>query len=357
MSEILKPKKKRSRAPLIVIALILIMIGTAALTWALYDQEYEIRRETDPNRNVYLLPDELKDIDNVEHKFKNNRGDELAGRYYTLKGSNAPQALIVFAHSFGAGHYPNLAEIRELVKANFAVFAYDATGTGKSGGEDIVGFPQAVYDLRAALDYVKTQPDMARLKLGLYGHGWGGYAVTAILNEDYPIKAVVDIAGPYSSRAFFIEDSKKSVSTLAYSFFPFITFVEKEKFDIVSSYSGIDGINGKGIPVLSMHSKDDKQSPYAAGLPKKESKITNTKVVFKTFEDRGHDLILSDDARAYQTEVLNGMIEILKAHDGWPPAELMKEYTDKVDRERLNTADPALMHEIINFYTYNICNT
>ena len=51
------------------------------------------------------------------------------------------------------------------------------------------------------------------------------------------------------------------------------------------------------------------------------------------------------------------MIEILKAHDGWPPAELMKEYTDKVDRERLNTADPALMHEIINFYTYNICNT
>lgn len=351
-------KHAKRRLPLIIISIILIMIGTGALTWTLYDQAYQGRRVTDPHRNVYFVPEEMEEMQSTVHEFKNNHGDTLVGRLYTKKDSIAkPSALIVFSHGLGAGHFPYLSEIQELVKENFAVFAYDATANGESGGDSLIGFPQAIFDLRSALAYVGAQPEMNTLKLGLYGHASGAYAAMTILQEDFPVRAVVERSGPISSRAYFIEDSKKSVSTLAYSFFPFLTFVEKQKFGFESSYNAVEAVNESKVPVMAMHSKDDDKVAYSIGLPAKEKSITNDQMLYRTYEDKGHDLILTDDARAYREEVLKGMVEVLTAHDGWPPADIMQAYTDTVDKDRLNAIDMEIMTDIIYFFTEHLCGS
>ena len=108
---------------------------------------------------------------------------------------------------------------------------------------------------------------------------------------------------------------------------------------------------------MAMHSKDDDKVAYSIGLPAKADKITNEKVLMRIYEEKGHDLILTDDARAYRLEVLKGMVEVLTAHDGWPPADIMQAYTDTVDKDRLNAIDMEIMTDIIYFFTEHLCGS
>lgn len=62
-------------------------------------------------------------------------------------------------------------------------------------------------DLDAALTYIKSNNRLINLPIMLYGHSWGGYAVTAILNGNHDISAVASISGFNSPSEFLLEQA------------------------------------------------------------------------------------------------------------------------------------------------------
>ncbi|MFC0508252.1 alpha/beta hydrolase [Micromonospora costi] len=93
-----------------------------------------------------------------------------------------------------------------LARSGFATLACDHRGFGESEGrrghEDSQG---KLADLRAAVDLLRSRPEVDPDRVGLVGVCLGGgYAVRAAA-EDPRVKAVVGVAGGYNSPAWFAE--------------------------------------------------------------------------------------------------------------------------------------------------------
>lgn len=85
------------------------------------------------------------------------------------------RGLLVFAHGMGAGVEYYLPEIHHFAAQGYKVFAFEYSGYPGSSGH-FYGFPQAVIDLKNALDFI----DDGSLPVVLMGHSMGAYAVCAV---------------------------------------------------------------------------------------------------------------------------------------------------------------------------------
>ena len=93
---------------------------------------------------------------------------------------------------------------RGLARAGFAALAFDHRGFGDSGGrrwhEDSQG---KVADLRAAVSFLQSRPEIDDDRIGVLGVCLGGgYAVRAA-SQDPRVRAVAGVAGGYNSPAWF----------------------------------------------------------------------------------------------------------------------------------------------------------
>ena len=93
---------------------------------------------------------------------------------------------------------------RQLARAGFAALAFDHRGFGGSEGrrchEDSQG---KLADLRAAVGFLQSRPDIDSSRIGLLGVCLGGgYAVRAA-SQDPRVRAVAGVAGGYNSPAWF----------------------------------------------------------------------------------------------------------------------------------------------------------
>lgn len=114
---------------------------------------------------------------NGRHIIFKSKYNNLNGWFY---GENnvSPKGLIIFSHGMGVTSEYYLPEILYFAEAGYKVFAFDNTGYGTNKGQ-FLGFPQAVLDLKCAIDYA----DDGTLPITLIGHSMGGYAVCCVLNH------------------------------------------------------------------------------------------------------------------------------------------------------------------------------
>ena len=117
--------------------------------------------------------------------------NKLAGFIY---GEENDKALVVFSHGSGAYHEYYMKEIVWFVQHGYRVFAADYTGSGSSEGEQTGGLCKTPIDLDVILTYIEQDESLNKLPKVLIGHSWGAYGVTAVLNYDHDIKAVVSLA-------------------------------------------------------------------------------------------------------------------------------------------------------------------
>ena len=78
---------------------------------------------------------------------------QLTGWLYPAEDA---AALVVIAHGLGADAETYLPETMHFVDSGYSVLAYDATGTGASGGSGTRGLAQSALDLDAAPDPRRT---------------------------------------------------------------------------------------------------------------------------------------------------------------------------------------------------------
>jgi alpha-beta hydrolase superfamily lysophospholipase len=118
-------------------------------------------------------------------------GDEIVGTLFSAK-SGHPAPVLIVCH--GAGEFKeNYFEMCEqLAKRGVASLAIDMHGHGQSGGERFyVDMRQWVADIRAAVDFLATRPDLDSQRVGAFGLSSGGTAILEAGIVEPRLKALV----------------------------------------------------------------------------------------------------------------------------------------------------------------------
>jgi pimeloyl-ACP methyl ester carboxylesterase len=128
----------------------------------------------------------------------------LAGML-TIPAGKGPFPAVVLVSDAGAhdregatGDYYVLGALGDyLTRRGIAVLRFDDRGVGKSGGEaNKLTVPDMVSDVQAALNFLRTRPEIDLEHLGVVGHGEGGNVALLTAAQPLPPSFVVTLGAP-----------------------------------------------------------------------------------------------------------------------------------------------------------------
>lgn len=289
--------KKRTKiliSSLIILVILLFIFLPMTITIVAYNSNFGMRvavsEDSYSEDNFDMLREEIS--------FPSNKGQILRGYIYRKDDSYTPKALIVFSHCYTNTHNDYLNQIYYFVENGYIALAYDNTGCGMSDGEDMIGLAQSPLDLSSALTFVENNDNLKGYNVFLYGHSWGGYAVTAVLNYGHKVDGVVSRSGFNNSRDMLIEYGKRLYGNWLGLLSPYAYIYEKIKFGNDVDKNGIKGINSApNTPILLLHSKDDEVISLSNSLLAHTDEMVNPdRIKTILYEDKTHDVVKSYDA-------------------------------------------------------------
>lgn len=179
--------------------------------------------------------------------FENSKGHKLNG--WMLKPKNIiPTITLLHFHGNAGSVLSQYQRMSNFIKYGFQVFIFDYSGFGLSEGK--ATRKNVILDGNAALNYVKSRPDITNTKLVIYGQSLGGHlaAVIAAQRED-------DIDGVVIEGAF---SSHRDIAATLAGGFGLVLVNEK--------YAGYKSIRSFHKPVLVIHSTEDFVIPFRMGV-------------------------------------------------------------------------------------------
>lgn len=326
----MKNKTKIFLVTFLSLLILLFLIIPMLITSIAYESNFGMR--VDVSNSSYS--EDYFDMLKEEVSFVSNNGQTLRGYIYKKDNTYTPKALIVFSHGYLNTHNDYLNQINYFVQNNYMVLAYDNTGSGMSDGNNLIGLAQSPLDLDAALSFVESSNELKNYKVFLYGHSWGGYAVTAVLNYDHKVDGVVSRSGFNNSRDMLIEYGNRLYGDWLGLLSPYAYIYEKIKFGSSVDDNGIKGINHyKDTPILLLHSKDDDTISLNNSLLAYKDKFVNPeRIQTILYDNKTHDVVKSDEAIKYSEELSEDTV-----------------YTQDVIN-KMHELDENVMQSILNFY-------
>lgn len=323
-------------------------LGSMLFIRSVYDREFG--RKDRPEFSGYLRFSDTVGYDREVVDFVSGEND-LKGYLY---GKGNDKGLIVLVHGLGGGAENYLDETLYFVDRGWAVFSFDITGSHGSEGEGTKGLPQSVIDLESALGYIGTRSDIGSLPLALYGHSWGGYAVTAILNRRSDIRGVVSLSGFNSPMELLAEQAKAMMGPWAYVMYPYEWAYQRLLFGEAAELTAAEGIRRTNAKVLLIHGEKDEMISYErTSIISHREEIDNPNVTYRTCREEGHDghndLFLSNDAIAYTAEKNKVYKALFDTYQGNIPDDVKASYYEGIDRFRTGELDQPFMEEINRF--------
>ncbi len=138
-------------------------------------------------------------------QFTNEKANiKLAGTLTLPKqGRSFPAAILIWGSGPNdrdetiAEHKPFLVIADYLTRKGLAVLRFDKRGVGKSGGVyQTATTADFASDVRAAVQYLETRPEINHNKMGLIGHSEGGIIAPMVAAGNKKIDFIVLLAGP-----------------------------------------------------------------------------------------------------------------------------------------------------------------
>ena len=359
--------KKRKIAKSVLSVLSIILVAFIALDWiasvVIYNANFN-QRFTSYEPTMFRVED-FEGLSRTRHEFKSDKGQTLVGYLYEA-GSENKKEIIIMAHGFGGGGHNSYMDVANyFAQHGYLVFAYDATGCDESEGEGVGGLAQGVADLDYAISYVEGSSQIPDLPIGLFGHSWGGYAVSSVLTYHPEVKAVIECSGFNSSSDMFEDTGFQEAGYGIYAMLPFVKLHERLKFGDYSTNCAMDGFAATDADVMVVHSKDDTVVPVKYGYDKyNEEYKDDSRFTFVEFDDRGHNYIFNDKASI--DEINKDFDEWLKTLDYDYNSEENKEqfikdkadfYNEYLDREKwADMLDDDIMEMFLEFYDNNVAD-
>ena len=145
----------------------------------------------------YPKPAAVKPADLAEARdvlFATADGLMLRGWYVPSRN----RAAVVMAHGLSQTRADLLPEARILKAAGYGVLLFDLRAHGESEGETSTWGDKERLDVRAALDFVRVQPDVDPERVGALGFSIGSAAVAEVAAKDPGVRAVV-LLSPFNT--------------------------------------------------------------------------------------------------------------------------------------------------------------
>jgi predicted dienelactone hydrolase len=202
------------------------------------------------------------------------------------------------------------------------------------------------------MTWVRAQKRFAAKPVLLYGHSWGGYAVTSILGRRKDIAGAVSVAGYNSPLQMTYADQKAKMNPSfgATIMFPFF-WIELKRRVRAAYIKSVDGINAGTTPVLIVQGSEDRILPPTASLYDQRDKIKNPNVEYLYREvpgQAGHlSVVNSKRAVVYQQDIP----ELLEANRAQVfTSRDVSTFWDSLDRRRDNELDAQFTATVAQFY-------
>lgn len=336
----------------ILIVLLIVLIVTQLVTHQILKRQHFGRGAYPDFANAAYFYDDYKDRYAREGVSFLSGKNRLQGYVY---GTENDKGLIVISHGIGGGHENYINTIVWFLDRGWQVFAYDGTGSCESEGDGTVGLVQSALDLDAALSFIENESRFAGLPVLLFGHSWGGYAVSAGLTFDHRVAASAALAAYSSPSDILFEKARDVMGGAGILLSPFLWFDQILTFGRHASLSAVDSINSTAIPVLIVHGSEDEMIAVdGAALIAKKTRITNPNVEYLILDAPGQNshnsIFRSPEAVPYIDDVNARFQTLFDQHKGQIPDEVRQAFMSGVDKALVNRVNESLLLQIEKFY-------
>ena len=341
-----KKKKVIIASIVLIVVLLIIPFGTSIY---LYSQYFGIRYETYEPLSFNL--EDFPELKRNKYEFNSNKGQKLVGyNYYT---NDNVKGIVILSHGFNnGGHNSYMNCANYLAKNGYYVFGFDNTGNDESEGDSVNGLPQGVIDLDYAISFIEKQEEFEKLPIMLFGHSWGAYSVTSVLNYHPEVKAVVSLAGFNKSSDLIKSKGEQYVGNIVDILMPYINIYEKLKFGNYVTNTSMDGFEKTNSKVMVVHSENDDMVEKKYGYDKYYEQYKDSpRFTFISYKDKGHHLLYYADETIEYKNKFDDDFEECFANSDSTQEEKDKYITENLDRDKfINLLDEELFNEIIEFY-------
>ena len=170
---------------LIILIILYIIIGVY-LHYSIFKNRFSLDSfvKTYTKEQYNLLSKEIEvDVD----------GSKVRGFIYN-KETYKDDTLIIVCHGMWCTHKSYMQDIGYFCENGYQVLSFDYIGTDLSDGDSLIGFGQNVKCLDNVIKYVKEDETLKNKKIYLYGHSWGGHAVTNVVKFQPSVEGIIALA-------------------------------------------------------------------------------------------------------------------------------------------------------------------
>ncbi len=336
-------------AIIIAVPVLIFLIGmaVAAIMYeSIFGQRYEIYETP-------LLPDanDYPDLLSEPVTFPSLKKYKYTGCYYFDRNYKEYKGLIVFSHGIFDGHLSYLPEIAFFAARGYKVFGFDNTGSHLSGGKSLRGLPQSVIDLDNALKYIERDNTLPLL---LFGHSWGGFAVSALsAYAEHDIKGIFVQSGFERSMDMLIEEGSRMYGGIVKAIVPYIRLYEKLKFGDtakLTASAGAKAATERGARMMILHSTDDDVISLKNSVL--SNVVKNDNITFVAVKNKGHNPLCSEDAVKYRKRLDHRFIE--EYHGRGTPRQRVMFYEEHADKRLYHELDFDLMNMAADFFDSSV---
>ncbi len=212
--------------------------------------------------------------------FRSGR-NSLAGYLWNESGT---RGLIVFAHGMGVGVEYYSPEIHHFAEQGYKLFAFEYSGYPGSSGH-FYGFPQAVTDLKNALDFIVDDS----LPVILMGHSMGAYAVCAVGQfTDKHVDGLVAYAPFFSSDEAVIAEATGRNQKGGKLLCALILSIQRVLFGKNRNPTAVAGLSRANVPTLVLQGSEDAEvTPDGCALFAYRNELAGSPVKFALIGEEG----------------------------------------------------------------------
>lgn len=298
--------------------------------------------------NPYLSYFTAADFDNLTAEpveFQGNRSQTLRGNLYFETGKTDFKALLIFCHGMGGGHLSYTTEIDFFAKHGYLVLAYDNTGTMASDGKALVGMPQAVCDLKSALQFAKADERTKHLVILLAGHSWGAYTVCRAANEPQ-VKGVLAFSAPNDVPELLTAQAQIQTGKNFGFLKPFLRAYEGLRFGGAAAKPTAELLKDTQKPVLLLHGEKDGVVPLKNAVAGNAALSENQKIQSILYPEKQHNVYATPKAEQYIAEALEKLGVLAKSKES---ADECAAYAKTLDFRKMCEEDSEVMQTALEF--------
>ena len=181
--------------------------------------------------------------------------------WFLPAGERAPALAIL--HGWGGNTEMMLPLAGPLHAAGFALLLFDARCHGRSDGDDFASLPRFAEDLGAAVDWLRTRPEVDPGRIGVIGHSVGAGAALLLGSRRNDLRALVSLAA-FGHPAWMM---RRWLRAKGVPYWPlgayvlrYVQWVIGHRFDDIAP---VNTVRRVACPVLLVHGDADDIVPLA----------------------------------------------------------------------------------------------